>query len=200
MALIRVFDLGNVLLFVKEALFFERVRPRCRHGCRLEETFREYYDRARIDRGGDFEALHEELVRDLELSMDCDELREAWNDIFAPNPPMLEVVRESPRPRYLLSNTNAPHVQWIRERYPDIFTLFDGCVLSNEVRVRKPEAAIYRHVESLSGEPAERHVFIDDVPEFVAGARAVGWQAIHFQGEDDCLKRLAALDGGAGQA
>lgn len=200
MALIRVFDLGNVLLFVKEALFFERVRPRCRPGCRLEETFREYYDRARIDRGGDFDALHEELVRELELSMDCDELREAWNDIFAPNPPMLEVVRESPRPRYLLSNTNAPHVQWIRERYPDIFTLFDGCVLSNEVRVRKPEAAIYRHVESLSGEPAERHVFIDDVPEFVAGARAVGWQAIHFQGAEDCLKRLAALDGGAGQA
>jgi HAD superfamily hydrolase (TIGR01509 family) len=200
MALIRVFDLGNVLLFVKNALFFERVRPRCRPGCRLEEAFPEYYDRARIDRGGDFEALHEELVRDLGLKMDCDELREAWNDIFAPNPPMLEVVRESPRPRYLLSNTNAPHVEWIRERYPDIFPLFDGCVLSNEVGVRKPDAAIYRHVESLSGQPAERHVFIDDIPEFVAGARAVGWQAIQFQGVEDCLKRLAAMDGGAGQA
>jgi len=198
MALIRVFDLGNVLLFVKNALFFERVRPRCRPGCRLDETFPEYYDRARIDRGGDFEALHEELVRDLGLNMDCRELRDAWNDIFAPNPPMLEVVRESPRPRYLLSNTNAPHVEWIRERYPEIFPLFDGCVLSNEVGVRKPDAAIYRHVESLSGEPAERHVFIDDIPEFVAGARAVGWQAIQFQGAEDCLKRLAALEDEAG--
>ena len=194
MPLIRVFDLGNVLLFVNEALFFERVRPRCRPGCRLEETFPEYYDRARIDRDGDFEALHDELVRDLGLSMDCGELREAWNDIFTPNPPMLEVVRASPRPRYLLSNTNAPHVEWIRESYPDIFPLFDGCVLSNEVGVRKPDPAAYRHVESLSGEPAKRHVFIDDVPEFVAGAQAVGWQAIHFQGVEDCLKQLAELE------
>jgi len=200
MPLIRVFDLGNVLLLFNEALFFERVRQRCRFGSRLEETFPEYHDRARLDRGGDFETLYEELVRDFGLNMTHEEFRDAWNDIFMPNPPMLQVVRESPRPRYLLSNTNAPHVQWIRERYPDVFPLFDGCVLSNEVGVRKPEPQIYRFVESLSKAPAHDHVFIDDVPEFVAGARAVGWRAIQFTGVDDCVKRLAALDDEAGQA
>ncbi len=194
MPLIRVFDLGNVLLFVNEDLFFRRLRARCPADIDLEGAFVDYYDRARIDRGGDFAAVYRALVKDIGLQMDFDEFTLAWNDIFTPNPPMLEVVRNSPRPRYLLSNTNEPHVTWIGERYPNICPLFDGCVLSYEVGVRKPDPAIYRRVESLSGASPEQHVFVDDVPRFVEGARAVGWHAIHFRGVDDCLARLAALD------
>lgn len=194
MPLIRVFDLGNVLLFVDEDLFFRRLRSRCRADVELQRVFADYYDRARIDRGGGFAAFHRELVKGIELQIGLEEFTHAWNDIFTPNPPMLDVVRNSPRPRYLLSNTNEPHVTWIRERYPDIFPLFDACVLSNEVGVRKPDPAIYRHIESLSGAPPGRHVFIDDVSDYAEGARAVGWHAIHFRGVDDCLDRLAALD------
>jgi HAD superfamily hydrolase (TIGR01509 family) len=196
MPLIRVFDLGNVLLFVDESIFFQKLRGRCRAGAALEEEFAERYERARINRGGDFRALHEELVRDLDLSLGFEEFREAWNDIFELNPPMLEVVKQSPRPRFLLSNTNSPHVVWIRERYPEIFPLFDACVLSSDVGMRKPEAGVYRYVQSLSGEEPERHVFIDDIPEFVEGARAVGWHGIVFRGVEDCLERLAALEAG----
>jgi len=191
--LIRVFDLGNVLLFVNEGIFFDKLRPRCRTE-RLEEEFAQRYDRARISRGGDFAAFYEELVRDLGLSMGFEEFRAAWNDIFELNPPMLEVVKQSPRPRYLLSNTNEPHVEWIREHYPQIFPLFDRCVLSNEVGMRKPEAGIYRHVQSLSGAAPERHVFIDDIPEFVQGARTVGWHGIVFRGVEDCLRELAEAE------
>jgi len=194
MPVVHVFDLGNVLLFVNGHLFFEKLRPRCRPGVDPELTFDHYYERSRIDRGGDFAALYHDLVRDLGLEMDLAEFTYAWNDIFAPNPPMLEVVRRAPRPRYLLSNTNAPHVEWIRAHYPKIFPLFDHCVFSNEVGARKPQEAIYRCVEALSGEPPERHLFIDDIPAFVAGARAVGWQAIQFTGVEDCVRELGVLN------
>lgn len=194
MSLIRVFDLGNVLIFVNEGLFFKRLHPHCRAKGDLQTAFAEEYDRARIDRGGDFVAFHRRLLKVIGLQMDLDEFTYAWNDIFTPNPPMLEVVRDSPRPRYLLSNTNEPHVKWIQERYPDVFPMFDGCVLSNEVGVRKPDAAVYRHVESLSGARPDAHVFVDDVLEYAEAARAVGWHAVHFRGTDDCLERLAALD------
>jgi putative hydrolase of the HAD superfamily len=196
MSLIHVFDLGNVLVFVHEEWFLDKLRASCRPGAPVEQVFREHYERARVDRGGEFDSLHPLLVRDLGLTMSREELRLAWQDTFSLNPPMLEVVGELPRPRFMLSNTNAPHVKWIEERWPEVFALFDRCVFSHEVGMRKPELGIFRHVESLSGEPAERHVFIDDLPEHIAGARAAGWQAFQFRGVEDCRRRLAGLGGG----
>ncbi len=193
MPLIHVFDLGNVLLFVNSYIFFDRLRARCRPCADLEQRFNEHYERSRLDRGGNFTALYQEVVRDLGLDMDLAEFTYIWNDIFAPNPPMLEVVKRIPQPRYLLSNTNAPHVEWIRERYPDIFPLFDHCVFSHEAECRKPDPAIYHRLESLTGRLPEEHIFVDDIPDFVSGARAIGWHAIQFVGVEDYLQRLAAL-------
>lgn len=194
MPFIHVFDLGNVLLFVNEHIFFEQLQPRCRPCADLKSRFNEYYERSRIDRGGDFAALHRNLVRDLNLDMDLAEFTRIWNDIFTLNPPMLEVVKRMPRPRFLLSNTNAPHVAWIREQYPDIFPLFDHCIFSNEVGSRKPEADIYRRVEALSDRKPQEHIFVDDIAAFIAGAQAVGWQAIQFLGVEDFLQKLNALE------
>jgi putative hydrolase of the HAD superfamily len=200
MPLIHVFDLGGVLLPFDDERFFERVRPRCRAGVSLRDELAARYDRAGVELGKDFESFYNGLIADLELDMTLEEFTRAFNDIFEPNEPMLEVVRNAPRPRYLLSNTNEPHVTWIREQYPDVFPLFDGLVLSNEVGVRKPEPGIYHCVESLSGAPAEQHVFVDDVPEYVEGARAVGWNAIRFVDTDDCVRQLAEFSAGCRNA
>jgi HAD superfamily hydrolase (TIGR01509 family) len=196
MSLVHVFDLGNVLIFVHEERFLDRLRASCRPAAPVEEAFREHYEGARVDRGGDFESLHPLLVRDLGLTLSPAELRLAWQDIFSLNPPMVEFVRALPRPRFMLSNTNAPHVGRIGEQWPELFPLFDECVFSHEVGMRKPDPAIFRHVESLSGRPAAEHVFVDDLPELVAGARAVGWEAIQFRGVEDCRRRLVELGGG----
>jgi len=195
MALVHVFDLGNVLIFVHEDRFLEKLRASCRAGAPVEQAFREHYERGRVDRGGDFDSLHALLVRDLDLGMTPDELRVAWNGIFTLNPPMVDFVRELARPRLMLSNTNAPHVEWIAEEWPDLFPMFDRCVFSHEVGMRKPDTAIFRHVESLSDEPPERHVFVDDLVENVAAARAAGWEAFQFRGVEDCRRRLARLAG-----
>ena len=194
MAPVPVFDLGNVLIFVHEEWCFQKLRARCRPGAPVEQTFREHYEQARVDRGGDFDSLHPLLARDLGLTMSPAELRLAWQDTFSLNPPMLDLVRELPRPRFMLSNTNAPHVEWIAERWPDVFPLFDRCVFSHEVGMRKPDLEIFRRIESLSGEPPERHLFLDDLPQHVAGAREAGWQAIQFRGVEDYRRRLAELD------
>lgn len=191
MPLIHVFDLGGVLLLFDDERFYERVRPRCRPAAVLREELAARYDRAGVELGKDFASFYHGLVADLELDMTLEELTRAFNDIFEPNEPMWEVVRNAPHPRYLLSNTNEPHVTWIREQYADLFPLFDGLVLSNEVGFRKPQTAIYRCVEALSGAPPEQHVFVDDVPEYVEAARAAGWKGIHFVGVEDCVRRLA---------
>jgi len=191
MPLIHVFDLGGVLLPFDDERFFERVRPRCRPGTSLRDELARRYDRAGVELGKDFASLYHGLVADLDLDMTLEELTRAFNDIFEPNEPMWEIVRNAPHPRFLLSNTNEPHVTWIREQYPELFPLFDGLVLSNEVGMRKPDPGIYHCVESLSGAPPEEHIFIDDVEEYVEAARAVGWQAVRFVDTEDCARRLS---------
>jgi len=193
MPLIHVFDLGNVLLFFDYTPFYEKITARCRRTGDIRKAVGEQYQRSRIARGGDFQGFYEGVARAISLDMPLDEFRRAYSDIFAANAPMIEVVRNAPRPRFLLSNTDATHVAWIRERFPEVFPLFDGCALSNEVGAEKPDEAIYRRVEALSGEAPERHVFVDDVPAFVAGARSLGWQAIQFTGVEECVRQLAAL-------
>lgn len=196
MRLVRVFDLGDVLIHVDEDLFCQRLRARCRPGAPVEETLDRHLDEAAVDTGGDFDSIHPLLVRDLGLTMTLAELRLAWNDIFSPMPDTLDLVRQSPRPRCLLSNTNEPHVTWLRERYASVLDLFDHRFLSCEVGLRKPDPALFRHVETVTQQPPGGHVLVDDIPQNVAAARAAGWLAVHFQGAADCRRRLVELDSG----
>lgn len=191
--IVPVFDLGNVLLFVHEERFFDKLAVRCRPGAPALEVFYREFRRHNVANGGDFNLLHPALVREADLQMTLEEFRLAWNDAFTPNPPMLELVAELPRPRYLLSNTNEPHVTWFRERYPQILRVFDHCVFSNEVGVSKPDLAIYRIVESRSGRPPGAHVFFDDILANVEAARLAGWEAYQFTGVEECRGRLEEL-------
>ena len=53
-------------------------------------------------------------------------------------------------------------------------------MISAQVRLVKPDPAIYRHLlEQFALDPTET-VFFDDRPENVAGARAAGLQAHQF--------------------
>lgn len=62
-----------------------------------------------------------------------------------------------------------------------IAAAFDAIVISAEVGVAKPDARVYHIIlERLGIAPAEA-VFVDDFPENVAGARAVGMRAIRFR-------------------
>jgi HAD superfamily hydrolase (TIGR01509 family) len=176
-----VFDLGNVLIFVHEERFHRKLIAACDPEARAEQAFFAAFDEADVGRGGDFEAIHPALVRTAGLRLTADEFQLAWNDIFTRNPPMLEVLRATPRPRVLLSNTNAPHVAWIAQQFPEVLPLFDQCVFSHEVGLAKPDPAIYRRVESLTGLPPERHLFTDDIAENVEAARACGWRAHRFR-------------------
>jgi FMN phosphatase YigB (HAD superfamily) len=193
MPLIHVFDLGNVLLRYDYGLFLGRIRGRCREQAAIEETIAELYRQSGIGRGAEFELFYQAVVRSLGLDMPLPEFRLAWSDIFSRNEPVLEIVSQTPRPRFLLSNTDACHVAWIEQRFPEVFPVFDACVLSNQVGAEKPDPAIYRQVERLSGAPPDHHLFIDDMPPFVWAARQLGWRAIQFTGVEDLVRELAAL-------
>ncbi len=188
-----VFDLGNVLVFHYQERFFSTLAAACRDGAPAKDLFSAAFRREDVGRGGDLGRVYTELVEAAGLRLSREEFRVAFCDIFEANPPMVEFVARLSRPRVLLSNTNEAHVTWIAQRFPDVFPLFDRLVFSNEVRLAKPEPAIYRHVEGLTKAPPEHLVFIDDVEDYVEGARARGWQGVVFAGVGDCRRQLAAL-------
>ena len=60
--------------------------------------------------------------------------------------------------------------------------------MSGDVKLIKPDRAIYDlHAESFGLDPASS-LFIDDSPKNVEGAKAAGWQAVLFT-DTETLKR-----------
>jgi len=80
----------------------------------------------------------------------------------------------------LLSNTNSIHEEYGWKKYKFLDN-FDELVLSHKVGSVKPEEAIYRKVERVSGCRSEEHIFIDDIKDYVLAAKKIGWDGIHFE-------------------
>jgi putative hydrolase of the HAD superfamily len=79
----------------------------------------------------------------------------------------------------LLSNTNFIHQKYGWEKY-EFLKFFDKLILSHEVGAIKPEAKIYRAVEAFTNETPESHIFIDDIAEYIEGAKKLGWNGVQF--------------------
>lgn len=73
----------------------------------------------------------------------------------------------------VLSNTNALHVDWLRLNVPELWVL-DAIIMSNEVGLMKPDPVIYRLALGQLGSTADSTLFIDDIPENVHAAQAMG--------------------------
>jgi epoxide hydrolase-like predicted phosphatase len=74
-----------------------------------------------------------------------------------------------------------------------IDALLDPVVISGEVGLRKPHAAIYELALDRLGLPADRVLFIDDAEPNVLGARTVGLQALLHVDHPSTRAALAEL-------
>jgi putative hydrolase of the HAD superfamily len=121
--------------------------------------------------------------RHFHLSCTDDAFDRALGDMFTRNEEVIALLPALKRRHrlLLLSNTNAIHLKQIRRQFGDALALFDHCVFSHEVAMRKPEERIYRHCERLAEARPEDCVFLDDLAANVAAAVACGWQGIVYR-------------------
>ncbi|MBN1304482.1 MAG: HAD family phosphatase [Anaerolineales bacterium] len=86
------------------------------------------------------------------------------------------------RPRYkigLISNAWDDLRAYIAQnKFEDVF---DTMVISAEVRIAKPEAAIFQIALEKLGVKANQAVFVDDFVENITAARELGMYTIHFR-------------------
>lgn len=192
-----VSDLGNVLLFFDNTIFFRKMtrftsRP-------LEEIRKVTHDNADLltlfERGRISPLDFFKNARDLlDSAAGYEEFFAAYNDVFSPNPPAIDLLRrlKPGRKMALLSNTDVCRWTFIKGRFPGIF-FFDAYALSFDVGVMKPDPEIYREALGGLGARPENAVFIDDLAENVEGARRLGMQGIHFTPRTDLAAELAAI-------
>jgi 2-haloacid dehalogenase len=79
----------------------------------------------------------------------------------------------------MLTNFASDTFREARERFP-FLNKPRGVTVSGDIRLIKPDLAIYRHHADAFGLEPAATVFIDDSPHNVEGARKAGWQAVHF--------------------
>lgn len=138
----------------------------------------------RIERGTlQPEEIYGMFRSELGFAGDFDAFKRLWSGFFRLNPDvsrLFERLKARQHKVYLLSNTNALHWDFIRNRF-GFAKKVDGVVLSYELKERKPEPAIYLSALRLAQAQPERCIFIDDRRENVVAAARLGFSAIHFK-------------------
>jgi len=189
-------DLGNVLLKFDNTVFF---RELTRYTARPVEEIRTIthsnldlltlYEKGAIS-PHDFYRNAKDL---LDLTAEYDEFFAAYVDVFSLVPSVLDAYRRL-RGRYrmiLLSNTDIVRWTFIKSKFPEIL-FFNGYVLSFDFGATKPQPEIYLAAIRAGGSKPEATLFIDDLPENVAGAERMGMKGLVHKDGDDVTARLRA--------
>jgi putative hydrolase of the HAD superfamily len=88
---------------------------------------------------------------------------------------------------FLLSNTNEIHEAAFNDilmrshGIPNIGVFFDKVYLSHRIGLRKPMKEIFERVLNDNGLQPGRTLFIDDSPQHIAAAKALGIQTIYLE-------------------
>jgi glucose-1-phosphatase len=191
-----IFDLGKVIIPFDFQRGYNRMAPLCSYtaseiperlrGCDLVTRFEEGKVEPR-----DFVR---ELSGILELKIEYGEFCDIWSSIFLPETLIPESLLIALKKRYrllLLSNTNAIHFDMVSINYP-ILRHFDHKVLSYKVGALKPSPAIYAEALKYARAEPDECFFTDDIPAYVAGARAAGIDAVQFENRAQIERELRA--------
>jgi len=123
--------------------------------------------------------------------VDIRELAKAAAEGEKLNPEMVDLVRSVRQHcSTALVTNNVAEAGW-RASFP--FDLFDWVIDSSEVGLRKPDPLIYAKLLSMSSTAAEHMAFVDDLPENIAPANALGIHGIQFTGIEDLRRSLVQL-------
>ena len=137
--------------------------------------------------------FYELLCQELGARPDPEKLLEAACDIFSLNVAIVPVVTRLAAMRFpigVLSNTCEVHWEYIHRRYRGVMELFSVGCASYQCHAMKPDPQIFRYAAELADCSPEEIFFVDDHPPNVAGAQAVGFQAVCFCGVDSLLREL----------
>jgi putative hydrolase of the HAD superfamily len=202
-----VFDFGAVLFTWKPAELLAKHFPQqafdAQAAAALAHAIFGHADWHSFDRGTLI--LDDVVTRTADrLSLDATVLENmvaAISDHLAPIAATVDILERLHRLRgqrpalrlYYLSNMPVPYARGLEQRQA-FLQWFDGGIFSGDVRITKPDKAIYQLLQARYALDPLQTVFIDDLKANILAARALGWRGIHFESPQQLQAELAALD------
>jgi putative hydrolase of the HAD superfamily len=120
-----------------------------------------------------------------------------WGDAFAavyiPRPELFRwaaQLRKTGCKIAILSNTEKPAIEFFRKQNYD---MFDVQVFSCLEGIRKPQMEVYMLTLARLGVSSSQTLFIDDKPDYIAGADRVGINTILFKSVEQLKKNLKGI-------
>jgi putative hydrolase of the HAD superfamily len=191
------FDLGRVLFDFDYSIALEKIKDKI--GVSAEKITQELFYNNFAD---DFEKglisdydFYLKFKNEFHAALDYQEFITIWCDIFTPKYEVIDLVSKLRviYPVYLISNINELHFNFLHQQYPQVFTLFDGLVLSFRTKSLKPETQIYAELKRMSGRDYEKIIYIDDRQDLIAKAKDLSLNCIKFTDFKALRERLDAL-------
>ncbi len=110
-----------------------------------------------------------------------------WMEMLTPIQENIEVLydlKSNGYKVYILSNFIVEAFDYVKKKY-DFLSLFDGKVISGQVKVIKPELEIYQKLLNKYNLIPEECIFIDDVRAFLSRAKKLNINTILFTQNTD---------------
>jgi len=183
-----IFDLGNVVINFDHRIAVRKIAPFC--AMQEEEIYDFFFDSPLT---GMFEEgkinphkFFSEVKRSLNFRISYEEFLPIWNEIFfvtESNRAVKGLAEELGKNHKtaLLSNINCLHFDYLKENFP-VFGPFAHLLLSFEMKLKKPDADIYRKALDTLAVSAEETFYTDDRPELIESARKLGIKGFVFKG------------------
>ncbi|HUF52514.1 MAG TPA: HAD family phosphatase [Dehalococcoidia bacterium] len=93
----------------------------------------------------------------------------------------------------IISNTIPGMEARLQGETPHLIQLFDIRIGSGDVKLAKPDPAIFHHALEQAGAEPHQAVFADDVSAYARAARDVGMHGFHFTGYEQFAEDLRSI-------
>ncbi len=189
-----VFDLGNVQLPFDYNILINRLNDVDEN---LGKKFMDFYmNNYEIHKKYESGKLPEDefikiMLNAVDNKIDAETFCKIYSEVFTVNEDVVSLLPKL-KEKYtlvLLSNTNSIHRKYGWGHY-DFLKYYNKLILSYEVESVKPEEGIYRAAEAFTHKPSNEHFFIDDISEYVEGAKKLGWGGAQFTTYEQLVKDL----------
>lgn len=185
------FDLGNVLFFFSHEKMVSQLALCTKLNIELVRKILStegiLYETGKISS----EKIYETFKSHSSHPFSKEEFRKAASDIFISNDLLWDEVKALKKRGLrliILSNTSEAHFHYLSSNYP--LSLFDDRILSYEVGAMKPSEKIFIEALTRADCSPEHCLYIDDIPNFIEGAKRVGLDGFVYTGVPEFKEEL----------
>ena len=195
---IALFDLGRVVLDWEPSRLYSKIFDTAEERDWFLENICTMDWHTRHDAGETFADTRPDLIA--EFPKYEDEIR-AWGDRWMEmfdgyingTPELMDRLAAKNVPLFALSNMSSETWPWHQAAFPKL-GMFKDVVVSGDVKLVKPDPAIYQLTLERMGSPAPQEViFIDDSPKNIEAASVLGFDTHLFENAEGLEKKLTDI-------